>query len=169
VARLTCLGGALAVAAVACAGGTDPPPRAQLPEGPVGLRFRTLDGETRTVGALRGKVVVVHVLTTWSDPALLEVPRLEALARREPERVRVIGLVLDREPETAAIFAETFEVPYTVGRVPRPAWFTSDEGPFGPITVIPTSVVLDRAGRLAARSDGAWPPGVLERVVAELL
>lgn len=153
---------------VGCAGSA-PDGKPALPKGPVGLRFRDLDGELRTLGSLRGHVVIVHVFTTWSGPALLDVPRLVQLAESEPERVRIVGLVMDREPETASIFAETFDVPYIVGHVLRPEWFLSPDGPFGPITIMPTSIVLDRAGRVVARSDGTWAPGVLESLVGRLL
>lgn len=167
VTALRRLGFGVLLAHLACAG-----PREasgpKLPQGPVGLRYRTLDGEVRTLGALRGQVVILHILTTWSDPALFEVPRLAELARSRPDDVEVIALVLDPEPLTAAIFADTFDIPYSVGRVPRMEWFTSESGPFGPITVIPTSIVIDPTGRVAARSDGTWPPGVLERIVGRL-
>jgi hypothetical protein len=49
--------------------------------------------------------------------------------------------------------------------VPDPARFTGPEGPFGPIAVLPTSVLLDREGRILARMDGLWPPGLLRRSV----
>jgi thiol-disulfide isomerase/thioredoxin len=142
--------------------------RPSLPQAPVAFRFSTLDGGYQTLGALRGRVVVLHILTTWSDLALLEVPRLADLARRFPNDAQVLAVVLDAEDETAAIFAETFELPYPVVRVARPDVFTGPEGPFGPIALLPTSVVLDRGGRVAARSDGTWAPGVLEDLVERL-
>jgi thiol-disulfide isomerase/thioredoxin len=160
---------AIAVVNLACASGGDARETPRMPEGPVALRYRTLDGEWRTLGGLRGRVVVVHVFTTWSDPSLVEVPRLAALARRYPERVEVVGLSVDVEPEATRVFAETFDVPYDVGRVPDLASFMGPSGPFGPIGIIPTSVVLDPAGRIAARVDGMWGEGVLEAVVERVL
>lgn len=155
---------------LACAAGTGTENREPaLPEAPVAFRYQTLDGTWQTIGSQRGQVVVLHIFTTWSDPSLVEVPRLATLARAQPDALEVIGLSLDVEPAAAEVFASTFDVPYTVGRVADPAAFTGPQGPLGPIGVIPTSVVLDRAGRIAARADGTWGPGVLEAVVERLL
>ncbi len=157
---------ALVMAALAgCAGKTEKP---RLPDHPISLRFWTLDGDVQTLGSLRGRIVVIHIFTTWSDLALLEVPRLSTLARLHSESVEVVGLAMDDDRLTVEIFAESFQVPYAVGRVDQRDHFMSEAGPFGAIYLIPTSIVLDRKGRVAARSDGVWQAGVLERIVDAL-
>lgn len=138
-----------------------------MPEGRVALRLTDVAGETFSLGALRGKPVLVTVITTWSDPALMEVPRLKALAKRHPE-VEVVAVALDEDPRMVSIFEETFEIPYRVAFVDDPAAFTSKQGPFGEITVIPTSILLDREGEIVARVDGTWPPSVLEAAVQKV-
>jgi hypothetical protein len=135
------------------------------------LAFRFLDrnGRRVTLGALRGRPLVVHVMTTWSDLALLEVPLLVDLWRDYEGRLEILALVVDRDPETLPVFADTFDVPYRVGRPEDVAGFLSEGGPFGPITRLPTSFVLDGDGRLRARNDGTWDPKQLRRVVRALL
>lgn len=157
----------LLVAAGGCATGAGDPSRS-LPTTPVGLRFMGYDGSTRSLAALRGRPVVVEVVATWAGPALVEVERLRSIQAAEGDRIHVVILVLDPEPQMAAIFAETFEIPEAVGRVDDVERFVSEDGPFGPIGVVPTGILLGSDGRILLRSDGPWPPGVLERALARL-
>lgn len=152
---------------VSCA--SSGPPSANLPKGPVALRYRGYSGQWRTLSALRGKPVVVAVIATWAGPALVEVERLQAISRIRSREVALVVLVLDEETEMAAIFAETFGLPEAVGRVENSARFAGNEGPFGPIAVVPTGILLDAEGRIALRSDGPWPTGVLQKALDSLL
>lgn len=68
----------------------------------------------------------------------------------------------------ARIFARTFEVPYIVAIVEDRGTFTSEQGPLGPIRIIPTSFLIDREGRIAARMEGTWPDGALDEAIREL-
>ncbi|MEO1233184.1 MAG: hypothetical protein AAFZ18_30240 [Myxococcota bacterium] len=132
------------------------------------LRFRAYDGTTQSLAARRGKPVVVAVVATWAGPALVEVERLKALRSARDDDFELILIVLDEAVEMAAIFAETFGVPESVGRVEDVPRFVSERGPFGPIGVVPTSVLLDAEGRIAVRSDGPWPEGTLSRALDAL-
>jgi thiol-disulfide isomerase/thioredoxin len=134
------------------------------------MRLEKLDGSYLSLGELRGRVVLVTVISTWSDPALLEVPPLKALHKKYArDDVEIVCVVLE-EPKIAAIFAKTFEIPYIVTTAEDPAELTSKDGPFGAITIVPTSILLDRDGRIAARMEGIWPPddrlAKLDRLVA---
>lgn len=145
----------------------DPGPT--LPEGRVAARFERLDGTPLSLAALRGKVVLVTVITTWNDLALLEVPLLKELHEAHAPELQIVCVALDEDPTMLDIFARTFAVPYLVVRAHDPQRFTGDSGPFGPIGVIPTSVLLDRDGRVAARNDGTWAPDILRSAVQRLL
>lgn len=133
------------------------------------FRYVGFDGEKKSLAALRGRPVVVLVVATWAGPAIVEVERLRAVAEARPEQLETVILVLDEDPRMAAIFAETFGVEGVVGRVEDPETFVSERGPFGPIGVVPTSVLLDPEGRIAVRSDGPWPEGALDRALDALL
>lgn len=155
-----------------CAGapGIRDPQRMKLPKGRVALRVEKPDGGMVTLGSLRGRIVLITVVTTWAETALLEVPRLKALARSSnPDDLAVVCIVLEENRDMVRIFSETFDLPYIVGTVEDPAEFTGDQGPLGPIGIIPTSVLLDREGRIRARMDGIWPEGLLEDAVGRLV
>ncbi|MCC7384368.1 MAG: TlpA family protein disulfide reductase [Deltaproteobacteria bacterium] len=142
----------------------------ELPPGPVALRMRAVDGEALTLGGLRGRPVLVTVITTWAETALFEAPHLQALRGRYPrDRLEIICLVIDDLPGAAEVFVETFEPLYRVAVPEDLEGLVGERGPFGPIRVIPTSVLLDREGVIALRSDGVWPPGVIEAAIDQLL
>lgn len=146
-----------------------PPPPAQFPKGAVDFAFTAYDGSRQAISRFRGKPLVVAVVATWAGPALIEVRRLHRLRETHGEAVEIVIIVLDEQTEMAAIFAETFEVPESVGRVENRAAFVGAGGPLGEIGLIPTSVLLDRQGKIAVRSDGPWPAGALEEAVETLL
>jgi peroxiredoxin len=152
----------------ACAG-TRSPDGPPIPEGRVALRFERIDGRVMTLGELRGRVVLVTVITTWADVALTEVPELKRLSAKYPEsELAIVAIALDEKAEMARIFARTFEVPYIVAIVEDRGTFTSEQGPLGPIRIIPTSFLIDREGRIAARMEGTWPDGALDEAIREL-
>jgi thiol-disulfide isomerase/thioredoxin len=156
--------------AASCASSTPAVEEGKLSSVPVSLRVDRIDGGVLTLGSLRGKNVLITIFTTWADYALLEVPRMKYVASRyDPKDFVVVGIALDDDKRMVTIFASTFEIPYYVGMVADRAAFTSANGPFGEIALIPTSILLDREGRIVARMDGVWPEGVLEAAVDRLV
>lgn len=144
-----------------CAGSTDPTPG--IPQGSVDLSFIDYQGSTRQLAEYRGRPVVVSVMATWAGPALIEVERIRTLQENSNSAFEYLILVVDEDRRMAAIFAEKFGITQAVGRVPSSQELVDDEGPFGPITMVPTSILLDQDGRIVVRSDGPWPSGVLEK------
>lgn len=145
----------------------EPPP---LPKGQVALRLLALDGSTLTLGSLRGRVVLVTVMSTSAEIAMLEVPRLKEIAAKYPENeLAIVCVMLDDQLAAIQVFIESFEIPYEVVVPEDPARLLGEDGPFGPIQVLPTSVLISRSGELAIRSTGLWPKGVLEEAIDRLL
>ncbi len=142
---------------------------ASLPELPTAGKLRTLDGRYVSLAAFRGEAALITVIQTWSDYALVEVPLFNEVAQRYGDRVTVLCIALDEKPEMVRIFVDTFQPAYEVLRVDDPARFTGPSGPFGPITRVPTSVLLDRDGRVAARMDGTWRPDILRDALRQLV
>jgi hypothetical protein len=160
----------LACAVVSACAGSTSNRREELPTGPVAFRIELLDGSVLTLGSLRGNVVLVTIINTSDLRALMDVPKVEKLAKQhESEPFKVVAIVLDDEREAIRVFRDTFEITYPVGTVSDRAALIGAKGPFGKIEGVPTSILLDKDGRIAARMNGAWPPGVLEEAVRRLL
>jgi hypothetical protein len=50
-----------------------------------------------------------------------------------------------------------------------PAEFVGARGPLGPVSIVPTSALVDARGHVSARVEGVWPPGDLEAAIEQLL
>jgi hypothetical protein len=159
----------LAASALAIACAASPPTGPPLPEGRVIYRFESLEGPPLSMTTLRGRPVLLTVISTWADPAMVEVPVYKRLHERYGERLTVVCVVLDDNPGMARIFRDTFAIPYQVVTVADPPGFTGPGGPLGPIGSIPTSVLIDAEGRIVARMDGMWDPDLLDRAISTLL
>jgi len=118
-------------------------------------RFERFGGGTVTLGSLRGKVVLVDFWGTFCAPCVEEMPVLVKLAREyEGRGLAFVAPSLD-DPERAPVEVGVF----IDRRVPGLAPFAvfADEASanaFG-IRALPTLVIIDRAGRVAATYIGA--------------
>jgi thiol-disulfide isomerase/thioredoxin len=122
--------------------------RPALPE----LAFRDPAGNVATLAGLRGRVVVLNVWATWCAPCRDEMPSLDRLQGLfDPARVLVLALSVDRgdDAKPRAFLAE-------IGATRLGLW--RDPAAKAPRTLklpgLPATIVVDRAGRQAARHLG---------------
>lgn len=116
------------------------------------LEARTLDGAPVALDSLRGAPVLLNVWATWCHPCRDEIPVLEELHRQyAPQGLRVVGVTIDNAGRTADIrsFARQYGMTY-------PIWHDPDQYVMPAFSVIgvPTTVLIDRAGRLVWRKTG---------------
>ena len=72
-------------------------PAGSLPQAVPELRFEAADGETMTLSAFRGKVVLLNVWATWCAPCRKEMPALDRLADKLGDsEFEVVALSIDR-------------------------------------------------------------------------
>ncbi len=159
--------GAAALAAIgACAcGASQTGSSASRPV--IAITVPAVDGGEINLAKYRGRVVVVHLFTTWSMASQLDLDQLEAAhARAEDVVVVGIGLDIDGQRLIAPWRAET-KVRYTVA-IATEALRTGHSS-LGRIAQVPTTLVLDRRGRLAKRIDGPLQRGQLGKLLAALV
>ena len=116
---------------------------------PHDLPLRTLDGKTINLSDLKGKVVFVNMWASWCPPCVAEMPGIYALYKKvDPRKVAFVMLSLDENPAKAQAFMTrrgyTFPVYFPTGPLAAP--FDSRS--------IPSTVILDPNGQVAARHDG---------------
>jgi len=130
------------------------------------LAGATLDGHQLALSSLRGRVVVLNAWASWCEPCKSELPVLAAAARAAGPGVAFVGLDVTDQSSGALAMNAADGVTYpsivdSTGSLLRGI-------PGVPPTAIPSTVVLDRRGDVAARIIGAVKPGVLEPVLADL-
>lgn len=130
---------------------------------PLAMTLPALDGGELALASMRGKLVVLHMFTTWSLAAQAE---LEALAAADAaEDVVVIGVALDAEGHAlVAPWRNGAGVRYLVTL--GDAAVRDGTSPLGRIGIVPTTIILDRTGRIRVRADRALAPGELDQLLA---
>lgn len=111
----------------------------------------TLDGGELDVARLKGKPVVVNSWASWCDPCEQETPLLVDLAERFPD-IRFVGLNVEDREAAAREFDDRFEVPYPSIVDPQSRLLASLPGV--PPKAVPSTIVIDRDGRVAGRVVG---------------
>ena len=125
----------------------------------------TVDGGYLDLSSLRGKVVVLNAWASWCEPCKDELPVLVALANAHPEVV-FVGLDVKDQPDEANVMISTYAIPY-LSIVDRGASILLTI-PTVPPEAVPSTVVIDRQGRVAARVIGTVKAGMLEPVLAAI-
>lgn len=132
------------------------------------LRGRGLDGAPLDLSDLRGSVVVLNVWGSWCAPCKKEQPDLQRAADAlAPRGVRFLGInVRDRSPGNALAHVRRYRVTYPSffdARMTLVARFRDL-----PPTAIPSTLVIDSEGRVAARMLGATSYDELMLVVGRV-
>jgi thiol-disulfide isomerase/thioredoxin len=113
------------------------------------LSGMTLSGTNYTYSV--GKVAVVNVWASWCSPCRAEAPTLVALANKYSD-VAFIGILTRDNPATAEAFQRRFSLPYPT--LIDDSLLIGFKGSL-PANAIPSTVLIDKAGRVAARISGA--------------
>lgn len=136
---------------------------------PVVLTGSDFEGGAVDTSQWLGDVVVINTWYAACAPCRAEAPDLVALANdRGPEGVHLLGINSTDDAGAALAFERTFEVPYPSIEDTRGEAIATLEGSV-PLQAVPTTVVLDREGRVAARVIGRAEGSTLGAIVDDLL
>ena len=124
-----------------------------------------LDGNAVRSETFAGRVVVLNFWATWCPPCVREIPDLQAFHERQGTNgAVVIGASVDTgDADVVRRFIQRQGVTYPVLLADAAA-----QEKFGGIASIPTTFIIDRQGRFAARYLGALTAQELDRAVAAL-
>jgi cytochrome c biogenesis protein CcmG, thiol:disulfide interchange protein DsbE len=141
-----------------------PSPLLGRPASPFALT--TFDGKSVSLGATRGRVVVVNFWASWCIPACYgEAPTLERAWRTYRDRgVVLIGVNSQDKVEPARRFLRQFG--HTFPDAPDPAGRVSvDYGVYG----VPETFFIDRQGRVRFKQVGAVTDEIMKQYIETLL
>ncbi len=157
------LGAGALLALAACApGGTQDNSAA-------GAGYISADGSFASWPDWRGDVAVVNFWYAACPPCRAEAPDLKSIHEDYTSQgLRMLGVNPRDDVGTAQAFERTFEVPY-------PSLYDKDAGAVAafeglvPLRAMPTTIVLDRQGRVAARILGQFDPTILRGLIDDAL
>ena len=122
----------------------------------------TLSGENYTYN--KDRVAVVNVWASWCSPCRAEAPTLVALANKYTD-VAFIGILTRDNPANAEAFERRFNIPYPT--VIDDSILLGFKGSL-PANAIPTTVVLDKSGLVAARISGVVTVASLSKLIEKV-
>jgi thiol-disulfide isomerase/thioredoxin len=126
----------------------DPAERKPAPD----LTGTTLDGGAFNLADLRGRVVVLNVWASWCAPCRAEAPSLQRVSDElANEGVRFVGINTRDTDDNARAFERRFDISYP-SVVDRDGALLLRFKETLPPQAIPTTLVIDRGGRMAARA-----------------
>jgi thiol-disulfide isomerase/thioredoxin len=126
---------------------------------------RTLDGKQLALRELTGSVVVVNVWASWCTSCREESAALAAVAKEmQRQPVRFLGIDEQDSPAAARTFLETAGTPYP--QLADPDGDVLTELALLPQSGIPSTLVLDPHGRMAARVIGPVTRDELRRLIS---
>lgn len=128
------------------------------------LQFARPDGGQMTLGAFRGRPLLLNFWATWCPPCVGELPLLDRFHRSQPPNGwQVVGLAVDNLAPVVGFLAK------------RPVAFAIGLAGMGGIELartlgntggaLPFSVVFDRSGRSVQRKLGVIEPADLQKWV----
>ena len=128
----------------------------------------TLSDQKLSLAAYRGDVVVLNFWGSWCAPCRAEAPALGTLAKRlSASGVRFVGIDIRDEPQSALAFMQTFGVQYPSLNDPNDEIALQFRSTVPP-AAIPTTIVIDRSGKVAARIVGGATYAQLKSVISEV-
>ena len=128
------------------------------------VAFLDAEGNRRTLADFRGKVVLVDVCATWFPPCRKSLPEVAALQKAGGDDYVVLPISVDRGGwgDVRPFLAQNPQLGLTA-YLPDGARGLE---PFGEIRGIPTTLIIDRQGRLVRRWSG-FAEGLAQQALDE--
>lgn len=130
--------------------------------------FTSLDGKPATLGDFKGKPTVVNLWATWCQPCLEEMPSLQKLQAQFAGKLTVAAISEDHggAKVVAPFIAEKGWQKPAIYLDPK-----SDLGHDLKMRGLPTSIVLNRDGRIVGRVEGGadWQSDKMLAVLKPLM
>lgn len=122
------------------------------------LSFKDKEGKVLQLSALKGKVVFINFWATWCPPCIHELPSIDQLRQSLKDHKDIVFLMVDVDGDmekSSAFMAENkYELPLYIAEGDIPAEFLGQS--------IPTTVILDKAGKIVERLEGSRDYGTPE-------
>jgi thiol-disulfide isomerase/thioredoxin len=114
---------------------------------PVAFSVKSLDGQTLSPAAYKGKVLLIDFWATWCGPCIMEMPNVKSVySRYHSKGFEIVGISLDQSREKLDAYLEQQQIEwpqYFDGK-----WWNNDVAVKYGIRSIPTTVLVDKKGKI---------------------
>jgi thiol-disulfide isomerase/thioredoxin len=129
----------------------------------------TISGQQLSLASYHGDTLVLNFWGSWCAPCRAEAPALGQLARNLAAKgVRFVGVDIRDQPDSARAFMQTFNVGYPSLNDPGDEIALEFHSTVPP-AAIPTTLIIDRSGRIAARVFGASSYAQLQALISKVI
>jgi hypothetical protein len=120
----------------------------------IDFAFDSVDEHPVSSEAMRGKTTVLVFVTTGSLPSQAQVDFLVAMATHDEGEVNYAAVALEapESRELVELYRKALHIPFPVAMADAAS--LEGQGPFGDVSAVPVTIILDRAGCVAWRSAG---------------
>jgi thiol-disulfide isomerase/thioredoxin len=139
----------------------------EAPKADLSFTLRDMNGKEVRLADLKGRVVLINFWATWCGPCRMETPWLVELQEKYRSRGFVaLGISVDDPPEAIPPFARELGVnyPLLLGRDREDV-----QKAYGGVSVLPTTVIIGRDGRMCVRHLGPVAKEQFESEIKSLL
>ncbi len=129
--------------------------------------LKDADGKNVKLSGFKGRIIVLNFWATWCIPCRAEIPALvELQARYAASGLQVIGISVDDPAEKMKPFVAQYKMNYPVLTV-----YKNDAilDAYGPMVVVPATVIIQRDGTICARHIGPVTKENFEKAIRGLL
>jgi len=134
-----------------------------------GFQVTDLKGKAISLSDYKGKVLFLNFWATWCPPCRAEIPDfIEAYAEERANGLEILGISLDSKGKDAVVaFVEKYKINYPV------VLETSEKtgkiiNDYQPGQFIPTTIIIDKTGRIRHKQVGAVDKETLLRHFRQL-
>jgi len=113
---------------------------------------------------LEGKVIFINYWATWCPPCRAEMPSIQALYNDYKDKIAFVFITSDEKAKVDAYYTENkFNLPTYNAQSNPPAQINT--------RTLPTTFIIDKNGRLAAKETGAsnWNSGGVRKMLDKLI
>jgi cytochrome c biogenesis protein CcmG/thiol:disulfide interchange protein DsbE len=139
------------------------------------ISLKDLDGKDISLAQYRGKVVLVNFWATWCEPCQVEIPWLIEMQQKYAAKgFTILGIAMDEEGASVVtpwVQKERFKVNGSPSQMNYPIVIGNDAAAdkFGGLLGYPTSVLVNRDGKIIKRITGIISPDEISKSIESQL
>jgi thiol-disulfide isomerase/thioredoxin len=130
---------------------------------PMEFTVTGLDGKKLQLASLKGKLLIMDFWATWCGPCRVQHPLYETLRERFGARGDVVFLEMNSDEDRSVV--EPF---LTAEKWDKTVYFEDGLARLLNVTNIPSTILIDKSGRLVSRMDGFDPSTFLEQMTQRI-